>query len=73
MAFPKTIGVLASLVLVAAGLAQDSGIQGVLTDVTGRVIPGARAIAGNTATGVEYSAESNENGFYSVPFLSPVT
>ncbi len=64
---------LASFLLAAPAFAQNSGIQGVVTDGTGGVIPGATVTAANTATGVEYTAESNEAGLYSVPFLSPGT
>lgn len=53
--------------------AQNSGIQGVITDSTGGVIPAADVTVMNVATGVEYEAQSNETGLYSVPFLSPGT
>ncbi len=53
--------------------AQTSGIQGVITDSTGGVIPAAMVTVENVATGVEYEAQSNETGLYSVPFLSPGT
>lgn len=53
--------------------AQTSGIQGVITDSTGGVIPAADVTVTNVATGVEYEAQSNETGLYSVPFLSPGT
>ena len=69
----RWLGAAAALVVAAGGLAQNSGIQGVVADDTGGVIPGAQVTVANTATGVEYSAESNETGFYSVPFLSPGT
>ena len=53
--------------------AQNSGIQGVITDSTGGVIPAASVTVVNVATSVEYEAQSNETGLYSVPFLSPGT
>ena len=53
--------------------AQNSGIQGVISDSTGGVIPAANVTVVNIATGVEYEAQSNETGLYSVPFLSPGT
>ena len=66
---------LAALCTVAATVcfAQNSGIQGVITDSTGGVIPAADVTVTNVATGVEYEAQSNETGLYSVPFLSPGT
>ena len=68
-----TFAGLAGFLLTATAFAQNSGIQGVVSDGSGGVIPGATVTAANIATGVEYSAESNETGFYSVPFLSPGT
>ncbi len=44
-----------------------------VSDASGGVIPAAEITVENAATGVEYSAQSNETGFYSVPFLSPGT
>jgi hypothetical protein len=61
------------LVLAPAALAQNSGIQGVISDASGGVIPAANVTVANVATGVEFDAQSNETGFYSVPFLSPGT
>ena len=55
------------------GLAQNSGIQGVINDSSGAAIPAANVTVTNVATSVEYDAQSNETGFYSVPFLSPGT
>jgi hypothetical protein len=57
----------------AAILAQTSGIQGVITDPTQAAIPGATVRVVNTATGVQYTARTNEQGFYTVPFLQPGT
>lgn len=53
--------------------AQTSGIQGVVSDSSGGVIPAAEITVTNVATGVEFNAQSNETGFYSVPFLGPGT
>lgn len=53
--------------------AQNSGIQGVVADDSGGVIPGANVLVTNTDTGVENRAQTNENGFYSVPLLNPGT
>jgi hypothetical protein len=60
-------------VLVCATWAQTSSVQGVIKDNTGAVVSGAAIQATNTATGVVYSASTNESGFYIVPALNPGT
>ena len=50
-------------------IAQDSGIQGVVTDQSLAVIPGADVTATYLATGIDRAAISNEAGFYSFPLL----
>ena len=53
-------------------LAQSTGtIQGVVTDATGAVIPGAEVTATNQGTGVEYRATANEAGFYAIQSVPP--
>ena len=61
--------------LVAAGsaLAQNSAIQGVVTDPSGASVPDASITVINVATGVSSAAKTNERGFYSVPLLHPGT
>ena len=51
--------------------AQGSGIQGVVTDDSGGVIPAAQVTVTNVATGVETGVQTNERGFYSAPLLNP--
>ncbi|MEP7361738.1 MAG: TonB-dependent receptor [Acidobacteriota bacterium] len=52
--------------------AQSSGtIQGVVTDKSGAVIPGAQITARNTETGVSGSSTANGVGFYTIPALNP--
>lgn len=52
--------------------AQDQGrLTGTVSDDTGAVIPGASVSARNAATGVEQSAESNENGVYTFSYMAP--
>ncbi|MBI1896368.1 MAG: TonB-dependent receptor [Acidobacteria bacterium] len=51
---------------------QSSGtIQGVVTDNSGAVIPGASVRVVNPDTGVEVNATTNQVGFYTVPALNP--
>src|SRR2546426_10322170 len=59
-------------VAVSCALAQtQSRLDGVVTDPTGAVIAGATVVARNVATGVVYTAKSNESGIYTLPFLPP--
>src|SRR5690349_21088432 len=46
-------------------------ITGVVQDATGALIPNAKIVATNTATGVTYSTESNSQGIYRLPALPP--
>jgi hypothetical protein len=59
-------------VLVAAcASAQNSSFQGVVTDNSGAVIPGARIEVTNLNTGVASNVSTNVAGFYVVPALNP--
>ena len=51
------------------GLAQESEIQGVLTDQTGGVIPGVEITVTNLATMVARTTITSDSGYYSVPLL----
>ena len=59
--------------LAVSGLyGQSTGtIQGVVTDNTGAVIPGAEIKIVNLETGTENTTQANSVGFYSVPALNP--
>src|SRR5580693_6432790 len=46
-------------------------ITGTVTDSTGAVIPDARVILNNQATGVQRQAATDASGYYSVPELQP--
>ena len=46
-------------------------INGTITDPGGLVIVGANVVAHNTDTGSEATYQTNEDGFYSVPYLQP--
>lgn len=62
----------AGLLTVVPLLAQIGGtgsIQGVVSDQSGAIIPGATAVATNVATGVKTSRTTTEAGFY---VLSPL-
>ncbi|MCP5119126.1 MAG: carboxypeptidase regulatory-like domain-containing protein, partial [bacterium] len=64
--------VLLCLLTVSAVYAQSTGtIQGVVTDNSGAVIPGAEITITNLDTGVESTSSANAVGFYTVPALNP--
>ncbi len=70
----RTMLLPAAVLLLAPALvwAQATGtIQGVVTDATGAVIPGAQIVVRNLDTGVEYKTTTNEVGFYMVQGLNP--
>ena len=46
-------------------------ITGVIRDASGGVIPNARVVATNIATGVSFSTESNAQGIYRLLALPP--
>src|SRR5215831_9948903 len=52
-------------------LAQSAQITGRVTDSTGAVVPGAGITVHNVATGVDRSASTNQDGYYTVPLLQP--
>ncbi|MEZ5352530.1 MAG: carboxypeptidase-like regulatory domain-containing protein [Bryobacteraceae bacterium] len=57
---------------VLSALAQSSGtIQGVVSDNSGAVIPGASVVVTNVDTGVTNTSTTNAIGFYTVPALNP--
>ena len=67
------MGVVCLLVLSGSGWGQEifGSIQGVVTDETGAVIPGAKVRARNTETGAGSSTVSNQGGFYFLGELRP--
>ncbi len=50
-------------------LAQNSGIQGVVTDPAGASVPDVTVTVTNVETGVVTTLRTNELGYYSAPFL----
>ena len=58
------------LALLAAPLcAQTAGINGVVTDSTQALVPGARITITSLETGLRREVETNEVGYYSIPLL----
>lgn len=65
----KFVRTFASLLLFATLPAAASTIQGVVSDGSGAVIPGAIVSITNRATGVVTEVTANESGFYTAPLL----
>ena len=55
--------------LYGQGRGLPQGITGVVTDPSGAVVPDAKVVAQNVATGVETSGTSTSAGFFSFPGL----
>lgn len=68
--FSAWLIVLAPLLVLGQSSAGGGVIQGSVTDNTGGVIPGAKVIIRNLATGVVTNSVSNSEGFYTTPSLS---
>ncbi len=62
---------LGAVLFACAAMAQSSSIQGVVSDNSGAVIPGAQVNVTNVETGVSSDVATNEAGFYVVPALNP--
>jgi hypothetical protein len=63
-----------SIILMLAGLplmGQNAEITGRITDASGGVVPGAAVAVTNEGTGVTRRAQTNVNGYYTVPLLNP--
>ncbi|HEX7361785.1 MAG TPA: carboxypeptidase-like regulatory domain-containing protein [Bryobacteraceae bacterium] len=54
-----------------SGQTTNGQISGSVTDTSGAVIPGAKVVARNTATGVTYATVTNHSGVFVVPQLVP--
>ncbi|MCL4401344.1 MAG: TonB-dependent receptor [Acidobacteria bacterium] len=71
-----TLFVRAALLIVALAhfaLAQNSSIQGVITDPSGAPVPDVSVTITNASTGVASSTTTNERGFYAAPLLQTGT
>ncbi|HEY1341001.1 MAG TPA: TonB-dependent receptor [Bryobacteraceae bacterium] len=73
----RKLGALSACLLVAAALAFSQEfrgrIQGVVTDSSGAVAPGVTVILKNTATGVDATRTTNEQGRYVFDYVDPGT
>lgn len=65
--------IVASPFLVQAQVANNTALVGTILDPSDRPVPGARVIAIEEATKVIYPGTSNNDGYYSITFISPGT
>jgi len=56
-----------------AQVANNTALVGTVADPTSGVIAGAHVVGVNRDTKVSYSAETNGEGYYSIPFVAPGT
>jgi hypothetical protein len=71
-------GILVLILGIVAGVSPaaaqyNAGFQGVLSDTSGALIPGAKVVAFNTQSGISYSATSNEAGLFHITNVPPGT
>jgi Carboxypeptidase regulatory-like domain len=69
--FVVCAGLLFSPKIVMAQIGATGSIQGIISDATGAVIPGASVIATNVATGVKTTRQSTATGLYVLSPLPP--
>jgi hypothetical protein len=55
----------------AQGGGATSSLSGIVADASGGIIPGATVTVKNTATNIEYSAATNDQGNFTVPAIDP--
>ena len=58
---------------IPASAQYNAGFQGVVSDSSGAVVPGVNVVAHNLASGVPYTATSNQDGVYHITNLPPGT
>src|SRR5215813_4862353 len=71
----RTLFILPLLAVIIAASAFPQAFQaqltGVVHDTSSAVVPKARVVATNQATGTNYETESNDQGLYRLPALPP--
>ncbi len=58
---------------IPASAQYNAGFEGVISDSSGAVVPGVNVVAHNLASGVSYTATSNQTGVYHITNLPPGT
>lgn len=72
MILARVLALSAALSAVPLLFSQSSSqITGTVTDTSGAAVPGATVVVSSPATGTERRGTTNENGNYTIPFLTP--
>ncbi len=56
-----------------AQVANNTSLVGTVTDPSGSLVAGAKVTGVNVDTKVEYTGTTNQEGYYSIPFINPGT
>src|SRR5437762_9990892 len=67
--FVLALASMATSVPILRGQTVTATLTGTIADQTGAIIPGVTVTAINQGTQIEYTAESNSAGVYTIPFL----
>lgn len=62
---------LIALAFATALFSQTAQMTGLVTDPTGTVVPDAKVVVKNADTGIRNESATNEQGYYTFPFLNP--
>ncbi|HEY8998414.1 MAG TPA: carboxypeptidase-like regulatory domain-containing protein, partial [Edaphobacter sp.] len=54
---------------VRAQVANNTSLVGTVSDPSGSVVSGAHVVGVNRDTKVSYSGDTNDQGYYSIPFV----
>ncbi|MGE0882100.1 MAG: carboxypeptidase regulatory-like domain-containing protein [Blastocatellales bacterium] len=63
------VTMLTALMSTAFGQTYTATVTGTVTDPQGAAVPGARVVAVNQGTKLEYTAQTSDSGVYTIPFL----
>ena len=65
------LGLFCSLVATTSAQTYTATVTGTVTDPSGASVRGVKVTATNQGTRLEYNAQTNDTGVYSIPFLPP--
>ncbi|HEU0005007.1 MAG TPA: carboxypeptidase-like regulatory domain-containing protein, partial [Terriglobia bacterium] len=69
MACLLVLGLALSLAPVVVAQTVTATLTGTVSDASGALVPNVKIVATNQGTKIEYTAQSNESGVYTIPFL----
>src|SRR5580700_1177182 len=68
--FPFALFLISASAIVCLAQVEQGGITGAVVDSTGASVPKAKVTATNQATGTVATAETTDDGYYKIPYLS---